>query len=250
MEKVNKPARQTEGGRNTTCRKDNEKVNQEEDRSHSEKTKHTNVKKFKTNNIRQEDLINDNINDKQERVVVQTPFHSSWAKEVEEELSGIAIEDTVLGNKRMDSSCNHDSDRMERQGVRCEQTPWETLRKNMTKPKIRKPVILKNWFGEKPGENSDSSLSSQGEDEGWTEIERKRMRKKKTDERNMKIKEKKRELSTRMIHMVGIGPIPKEAIQFHENRVKNSEEARKAAVCEFLQHYLDYDNERFEIWTL
>ena len=73
--------------------------------------------------------------------------------------------------------------------------------KDNRNPKVRKPVILKDWFGEKSGDMSDSSLSSQEEDEGWTEIERMKAKKRKLQERKLKIKEKKeRTLDTNDAH--------------------------------------------------
>ena len=49
-----------------------------------------------------------------------------------------------------------------------------------------------------------------------------------------------------MMHMIGIGPIPQEAIQFHDKTGGCPDEAWKEAVCEFLQYYLDYDNEEIQ----
>ena len=189
------------------------------------------TKKYQVNKISAKDLID---NSKQNTELKETTtYQSSWAKSVEEELSEMAgrnektrTEDDWLDNNKADYK----------------ESPWETLKRTQVK-KIRKPVVLKDWFGKKQGEESDMTDSSQEEADDWTEIERVKRKKKKTMERKERLKEKKREISTRMMYMVGIGPIPGDAIKYHEKKTKNPEDARKNAVREFLQYYLDYDNE-------
>ena len=123
---------------------------------------------------------------------------------------------------------------------------WETLKK-VKQVKVRKPpVILKNWFGEKPGDSTDSSSSSQEEDLTWNEVDRRKANLEKKIEKKNKIKEKKREICTRMRYMVGIGPILNATIEYHEKLTETEEEARKAAVVEYLQYYLSYDDDDIE----
>ena len=59
----------------------------------------------------------------------------------------------------------------------------------------------------------------------------------------MKKREKMHELSTKMQHIVGVGPITDQTIDFFHEETGNREEARKRSVQEFLSYRLDFTDE-------
>ena len=169
-----------------------------------------------------------------------TPYHSTWAQDVEEEFGGMAGH-AVLEDRERHVSGDRGEDWREKR-----EKPWEILGK--IKPKIRKPpVALRNWFGEKPGQSSsDSSSSSQEEEDSWNEVDRRKANRDKITEKKKKLKEKKREICTRMRYMVGVGPIRDATLGYHEQLNDNPEDARRDAVLEYLRYYLAYDDDDIE----
>ena len=135
------------------------------------------------------------------------------------------------------------SERVEELNLESENNIWESPKK-ILKPntKIRKPPQLRNWFGNHSGESSDSA-SSQDEspENGWNEVQRKKIKEKKQRERKQRIKEKHAELSAKMQFMIGLGPIHDDSIDYFEKRTESKEEARELAIKEHLKHYLAYD---------
>ena len=175
----------------------------------------------------------------------QSTYRSTWAKELEQELSTAASQQGSPRNGQKTIA----AERMESDDWRKPREQWEEIKTKENKTKrVRKPVILKDWFGTKNGDQSDSSDTSQdesGENE-WTEVERTKLNEKKKLRKKNKIKEKTEELATRMQYMAGVGPIEEESIQFFENRNQNREQAMKSAVREYMKHYLSYNTEEIE----
>ena len=98
---------------------------------------------------------------------------------------------------------------------------------------------LMNWFGE----SDDSEQSSEEEDDSWNVIDRKEknMRKKKIIEK--KKKEKRESVARKAKNIIGVGPIKKSSIDHFQKQGKNFEEAKIAALEEYLNFYLHYDEE-------
>ena len=166
-------------------------------------------------------------------------YRSTFAKQIDDELKLTANKGTEKKGGRQDNSNMTEPQLLREQ--------WEEIKPKQTKvPRVRKPVILKDWFGQKIDELSDSSSSSQGEDQEWSQIERKNANIRKKTEINQKIKDKMKQLSTRMQYMVGIGPIHDDSIEYFIRRNQDREQAEKSAVREHLSHFLDYNNDEIE----
>ena len=133
---------------------------------------------------------NDNYAAAEKEVEKQpSTFRSSWARQMEEQLSNMAGQlnrqkvDTADASKGMDhEKCNESAQ------------PWEVLEKvQKTKTRIRKPVTLDNWFGAPVRQCEDSSSSSsQEEEQSWSEVDRKKVKLRKQNERRRKLREKRK----------------------------------------------------------
>ena len=146
-----------------------------------------------------------------------------------------------------DQKLQENCDPTKRKEVRNGGENWEVFEKSKVK-KVRKPVALKNWFGTKSEETSESSDSSQEEGDKfkWKEVDREKLNQRKKEEKRKKIKEKKRELCTRMQYMVGVGPIEEDSIRYFAAQGLDDEEARKSAVREYLRYFLAYNQEELD----
>ena len=144
----------------------------------------------------------------------------------------------------------------EAEEVQTEVTPeqwedrWEEepiIRRKLRKlvPKVRKPVIVKEWFG--IGSSSDDS---EPESEQWSDVDRK----KRNHEKKMKAAQKKQtlkqECATRAMNMFSIGPISVETVEYFRKRGLNFEEAKISALKEFLQYNLNYGTEELDSLTI
>ena len=218
--------------------------------------------------IRKEDLVNDNVE-------MQPIYRSQWANEMEAELArvagrmekrvepagGLAGQDTsaqdswvdqvekeigeIGSEERMDKQTDN-ANRLDRQ--RKVPNSWERLLKGeekKKKPKVRKPIAVKDWFAEENSDESDnsSSESSGTGNEEWKNVEQKKKQLRKKKDRKIRMKEKMEEIASRMMHMVGVGPIVKQTVQHFEQMAGNPESARKMAIEEFLSFHLDFDQE-------
>ena len=120
----------------------------------------------------------------------------------------------------------------------------QNTRKSRTQPN-RSEYEFRNWFAsEEPIEESDISEDNlDTEENDWNEvnrIEKNKLKQKKRKERNSK---KKAELSKKMQHIIGLGPIVESSINYFYKKTKNRKMAEKSAVQEFLTHNLDFNSE-------
>ena len=232
-------------GREELIRKEKRIVPSEKlaaDNKESEKEKQKQGgKQFSRRSISKEDLISEEAEQEPSR----QEFTSSWAKEMEEELSRAAAKVDMRRDRRMEGQ-KTSSERMEN-GEK-EKEPqnrlWEKLlnRKKMTK--VRKPLIIKNWFADEPESSDVSSDSMDDTTEVWSEVEQKRRNRQKTKQRKLKKERKIEELSKKMKHIVGIGPIVQASIEHFEEETNDKAEARRLAANEYLKYYLLFnDNE-------
>ena len=201
------------------------------------------LKKFNRSVVEKSVLINDTIDEREAEPGKQSTekgliFHSSWANEVEDEWKSYE-------EQRPKECC--DPTRRKENRNEGESVNWEVLEKRKER-KVRKPVALKNWFGTKTEDLSESSDSSQEEGDKfkWKEVDREKANLRKRKEKLQKMKDKKREICTRMQYMTGIGPIEEDSIKFYAAKGMDDEEARKAAVREYLRYFLSYNKEEID----
>ena len=164
----------------------------------------------------------------------ETEFCCSWARQMEEDLHKAAHH---VDMSKHDKTLNPPREQ------------WELLKpKPLNIPRIRKPVVLKDWFGSKDEDLSDSSASSLEEENmgEWSQVERKRQNLKKKQDRKLKLKEKTEELATKMQYMIGVGPIEDKSIAFFEEKGQDNDSAVVFAVQEYLNFFLDFNEEELD----
>ena len=179
-------------------------------------------------------------------------FRSSWAKGIQAEIAANAAKLDKLDKISLDkrnikepknkgtADEKNTSERLEP----ADEIQWEALKPKITKPKIRKPPMdkPKHYFGEE----TDTDSSEDSEEDDWTEIGAKKKNEMKKKKQKEKRKMKQVEIAAKARSMIGIGPIGKEALQFHENKEPDKTTARLNAVENFLAYYLDFDKEDLE----
>ena len=139
-----------------------------------ENNKETEKKQYSRVNINRDDLRkeDDNPNTTKES---RPTFKSTWALRMEDELKQAA---ELTKHDKLIKHGNNPACRVEEQTVL---DSWEQLTSKKTKIPIRKPVTIKNWFGDDSDEylsSSSSSSDSQEEDENsWKTIEKRKIRK-------------------------------------------------------------------------
>ena len=102
-------------------------------------------------------------------------------------------------------------------------------------PKIRKPVIVKEWFG-----ITTSSDDSDIEHKDWSEVDRRKRSNEKKERRKKRKENLKSECATRAAHMCSIGPISIDSVEFFRRKGQNFEVAKVSAFKEFLHYNLNY----------
>ena len=103
---------------------------------------------------------------------------------------------------------------------------WERLiEPEKTKQKIRKPVVIKNWFADETSEEDTSSGSE--EDAQWQEVDREKKRKKRQQMRKEKLKKRMAEVAGKARMMIGIGKITKRTLTTLERRIRMQEKSRE-----------------------
>ena len=222
------------------------------------------------------------IEDKQKEQTVSsqcTPFRSSWAQELEQELQGAAavivqptrissqLKDLHLKDCHVRHECTpitearqesrdqyHEKNSYEPLIVENPDEPdaWENWGHrpsssyqplgHKTKTKVRKPLKITTWFGEET-----TSEESESEDtESWNEVDRKRKNQEKRRLLKRRKKEKEERVATKAAGMAGIGPIDINDATKHMNAGMNFEDAKVAALKDFLRENLGYDETELE----
>ena len=75
------------------------------------------------------------------------------------------------------------------------------------------------------------------------EVERKKKNGMKVKERKMRRKRKMGETAQKMKNMIGLGPVTNDSVEHFNRRVKDLKLARRMAVEEYLNHFLDFNEE-------
>ena len=182
--------------------------------------------RFSRTRIESQDLVKDVGRSS----VAPTTYKSTWASGIEAELAqaargGVSLEEKTEEEKEAPES-------------------WEEL-------VVRKPVTVINWFGDDPesGVSSSESSESTAEDDestGWRKVEKEKARKLKNIVRKQRRKEKMEAVALKIQHMVGLGPISEKSIKHFEEVSNDKDEALVKASKEFLQYYLDFNQEELE----
>ena len=217
-------------------RKANPEVKEKEAPEKERKKKKT----FQRRMINEGDLMKEIVVENESAVEEVTgSYRSSWAKQLESELAGAAsIESRVW--------IVEDSEQMKENEdiLRKDDNVWRRLGMDeKVKNKVRKPIIVKDWFGM---ESSSDSDTSNPEDSDWSEVERQAKNRKKMKDRKTRRKEKISQIARRMKLMIGLGPIPKATRDYFDRKTSNKKEATAKCVKEYLKYYLDFDDEELE----
>ena len=108
---------------------------------------------------------------------------------------------------------------------------------------------LRNWFCDSDSE-SDNEISSEEEEtedvDDWEAVNRKKKNKMKKEKKKIKIEKYKADTAVKASRIVGIGPITKGSIKHFEKLINDYEKAKLAAVREYLQFYLNYEEDEIE----
>ena len=192
-------------------------------------------------------------------------FRSNWALELEKELQNVAdIEFQPGGSTRQNTRQKQRPDKErhtqdenpthtpacweEREQDNCS---WEQLepagrqhhRKNTIK--IRKPPIIKSWFGESSEEDSESDLS-----DTWTEVDKKKRNQERRRRQKRMRKEKEARLATKAAGMAGVGPIRMDDVLELVAQGLDFEKAKVTTFKNFLKDRLGYIDEELDTLSL
>ena len=112
-------------------------------------------------------------------------------------------------------------------------------------PKIRRPPVIKEWFGfQSETESSESEYGT------WTEVDGK----KKKEDKRRRLRRKRRELETLMAtkagNIIGIGPVDRNLMEEQRKKGINFERSKILAVREVLQRELRYENNELDELTI
>ena len=238
--------------REETVEKETEKVVEEKSgRSSQQEVKDTRKKKFTRRVITEDDLGNE-----------ISSYRSSWAREMEEELAKAARAGAMNNGHEIGEGIVRDRCKNYEEKVRRETGPnnagwmeneeerreedvpesWERLiepeKFEKTKQKIRKPIVIKNWFADETSEEDTSSGSE--DDAQWQEVDREKKRKRRQQMRKEKLKKRMAEVAGKARMMIGIGKITKRTLTTLEEELGCRKKAEKKAVENFLQESLDF----------
>ena len=212
-----------------------EKVTEKKDTNADEEKQAKKDKEVKRSKFSRVEIAQEDLHDDSAEFADIHKFKSTWAKGLQNEL------DEAAGSGGMDNWEHSASGKdIEDSNI------FEILPKKPVAPKIRKPVNVKNWFGNDKIVTSDSS-SDNSDDESWNKIEREKMNKIKIKKKKEQNKEKMRQVAMKARNMVGVGPVDMKSV---DKMIAEKDMTRPAAeakmVKDFLKNYLDFDNEDLE----
>ena len=175
-------------------------------------------------------------------------FRSSWAQNLQKELENAAKVAVPTSASKPGSEDSVDNTKMndilDKEPVpNCWDDDVDDLpsSRNFVRkpaPPVRRPAIVKNWFGL----DSTTDESEPGSEE-WSSVDRVRKSKERKMRAARKKEEKKRECALRASHMVSIGPISLGSINYFRKQGENFEDAKKSATKEFMKYNLNYSDD-------
>ena len=196
-------------------------------------------------------------------------YQSEWARTMSKELSEAAIagdsrrdmrEKTVpdiqpmgrprkemtVKDKMSDNRDNRDyEDIRDIRDIRDKPVPdrWEQLIPKTSKPKVRKPPKITQWFGI---DTDTDTTEDTDENNEWSEVEnRKRNEIKKKNQRKKK-KDLEESTSRKAANMIGIGPINLDKLMNYKNENKTYENMKIEVIKDFLATELAYEPDELE----
>ena len=200
-------------------------------------------------------------------------FRSTWAKGIQAELAKAAeavkeLKGTRREDEREEEKKEEEKTAEEEKRKRDDDSNWRRRRENGSKytpeaweerideeptlmdklmrrkeTKIRKPMVIKEWFGD---DSTDSSDDSEAEYTGWNTVERKKKVEEKKNRQRKRKEERKHNCAVRAASMVSLGPVSIASIEFFMRDNKTFEEAKVCAVKELLKFDLNYDEEELK----
>ena len=199
-------------------------------------------KRFTRRHITEQDLTKDT----EENADVRQQFKSTWAMQIEEQLSSAAS----LSGMEIDRRVVNHPISPNGKDLQEKRLPWELLEgvAKTKERKVRKPPVVRNWFADEPGCDDCTSSSDTLEETGaeWSEVEKKKKRLLKRRQRREKRHERMSEVASKMQHMVGIGPIRSVTIDYFQKKTGSLEEARRSAIREYLSYKLDFSDKELD----
>ena len=202
-------------------------------------------------------------------------FHSTWAQEVE---LNDALEQAAKANDEKMEKEAKEAEKRERRRIKdnrvenekkaelvrqTEQRRREELKKltkekeikkmeSILPPKEEKNVKkgmkkLRKWFGIETESGTETSTESDTDDsEDWNQVDRKKRNKQKIKLQEKNKAHKQAMNASRASHIIGLSPIHPETITGYMNKGLKFEQAKLAAVKNYLQFYLKFDDEEIE----
>ena len=108
---------------------------------------------------------------------------------------------------------------------------------------------LRNWFCDSDTEEEEVISSSEDEKDGekeWESVQRKKDNEEKKTKMKLKREKKRATTASKASNILGLGPITRASVDYFEKKHKNFEKAKMEAVNEFLQFYLNYDEDEIK----
>ena len=133
-----------------------------------------------------------------------------------------------------------------RQPVKSVDNPVKCVeRTSKVEAKVRKAV--RHWFGEDSDSSEDDVADDDHDAEDWNCVDRQKKNEMKKKRMNMKRNKKKEEVLEKVNHMVGIGPIDSEIIDYHiEKNHGDFEKAKLAAIREHLARFYKFNSSELD----
>ena len=172
-------------------------------------------------------------------------FRSSWARQVQAEIEDNAAKlDEISRQRKIDREEAIANDKLENNdNDNNDDIRWEVLEPAIKKMKVRKPVNVKHFFGD---ESERDTSTDESDNDEWKEVDDIKKNKLKKIKQREKRKRKQAETAMKARAMLGIGPVTKEIIQFHENKEVNKDIARLNAAEDFLSYHLDFNRKELD----
>ena len=190
-------------------------------------------------------------------------YSSSWARELEreervkekvrdkeEERREIEVNYYVPGTKAAREVFENDDDQNEETKKRkrdnkeheeemAKKRKLEEKKKAKKEKERKRKEEKRKWFAEISSE-SDSN------DEEWGKVNK--VERNKERKNRMKKHRQKKEIDVykKANHMIGIGPVKKQSIDYHMEKEHDYDDAKEKAVREFLEYYLKFSEEELE----
>ena len=179
--------------------------------------------------------------DRDPLLITATSFSSEWAK---------SLEDMEFQTNSI-SSINTEPEKTKNAPPKIVAKDNTNTPKEDTKKDNKDTVKNKNgmkalirWFGDETSDEDDTEDDS--ETEQWQTVDRVAMNKKKAKAAKKKKAVKIEKINTKASHIIGLGPISMDCLNYHRNNTENYDTANISAVKDWLNNYLKFDSTEIE----